>query len=491
MSLPTYEMIDFSAPLAADIKESENSVFVKGFASVETPDRQNQFAPASEFNIETFLNTGTLLRDHKFIKDNYGNGKSAGVVREAEAAFISDKVGDEFIVSSSNSLEEINRVPVKKFPDLKVGSRGLFVVAEVIHPMAKEEVINGQLGAFSWRGLAQIVKGSDIGKEYDLIKTIDLKELSLVHIPQNTSSVFMIGKSADFENEDYVPSEIIKFKLAKSFYPNIETAKSYLRSRGIEYTSMTENETDFFAVVQDQANYDVTKSYLVKLGDVSVVTACRLDNDSCNAEPVGDLNDTPVKDNTVSEKTQVAKSLRVCFVDEGLLDKYFPSALKEVIKSEEFTGENGEAVSQELVQVKLSEEDFEALKATKEEPEASASESSPSEEAPEEAMAEETAEATTEEPAESTESNLVAQLVQMQNDFLKRFDAFEARLAEVKNEKDTIPEAELAESIKGEVIKEIATHFKLPLTSREQRKEVTKGDSAEKTDVELFGHLLF
>jgi len=482
MSLPTYEMIEGSSALAADIQESDQSVFVKGFASVESPDRQNHFAPASEFNVDTFLNTGTLLRDHKFIKDPHGNDVSAGVVREAEAAFISDQEDDEFVISSARNMEVINRLPVKRYPDLKVGDRGLFVVAEVTNDLAKEEVLKGHLGAFSWRGLVQLVKGVDIGQPYDLLKMIDLKEISIVHMPQHTSSALTIGKSVDFETSEAVPTEIIKFKLSKSYYPTVDVAKAYLQARGIEYTSITENDTDYFAVVQDQAQFDIEKSYLVKLGDVSVVTAARLDHDSSNAEQVGELNDIPVEDNTVSEETQVVKSLRVCLVDEGLIDKYFPNCKKEVLKSEEITNEEGEAAKQEVVHIDLQEADFEALQAAPAEP----------------AKATEPAAEATQEPTQEPSANdaLVAQLAKMQDDFNKRFEAFEARLPSQEQEQDPPKQEsapaqesaeELAEAIKSEILNDLSGLLKINLTNREERREVAKGDSGEVTDQDLFG----
>jgi hypothetical protein len=479
MSYPSYETIEVSAPLAADIKESDNSVFVKGFASIESPDRDNHFAPASEFNVDTFLNTGTLLRDHKFIKDRYGNDRSAGVVRDAEPAYISGEEAEEYIISSSRSMDEINRLPKSKYPDLTIGDKGLFIVAEVINDLAKQEVISGELGAFSWRGIAHIEKSET--EKHDVLRMIDLKEISLVHMPKHTSAAITLGKSDDFDQGEIIPNEIIKFKLAKSFYPNKETVSSFLKARGIEYTSITESESDFFAVVQDQADYDITKSYLVKLGDVSVVTASRLDKDTSTAETVGDTIETQVEDNTVSEKTPVAKSLRLCFVDETVLNKFFPNAVKDIIKSEQVENESGEVVTQEYVQVQISDEDIQALVVT---PEAKTEEVAADAEQAEEVTPEVvTAEAPSEEaPAEDPLAKLLA-----------RLESLEAKLtAPAPVAVDSEKEREsLVEVMKSEIIRELSKSISLPLTSREERVEVTKSaDNSPKTDFELFSFML-
>jgi hypothetical protein len=496
---PEYSVLESFTPLAID--STEESLFIKGFASVEVPDRANHFAAATEFNVDTFLVTGTLLRDHKFVRDRNGNEVSAGVVREAEPAYISERREDKWVVKSTRTLEEINTVSTNRFPDLEVGSRGLFVVAEVTEPMTQKEVRDGKLGAFSWRGLAQVVKGQD----YDVLKMIDLKEISIVHMPVNPASAYEIGKSEGFQEQEKVPTEIIKFKLSKEAYPDQDTVKAYLKAREIDYLSITENDTDFFAVVQDQAVFDVSKSYLVTVGNVSVVTASRLEKDSLNAELVGDLQDTPVEDiQTVSKNTQADESFRVCFVDEKVIDQYFPNCKKEVVKSE-ITDDSGETVSQEQVKITLSDEDIQELM-NQAKPESEVEADAPAEgtEAEAEAVSEEAPEAPVEEPVADAEAS-AEESVQIQ--ILRQLQDLTNKLAEGKQEAPQEPAAEqevseqdkkaLVDALKSEIVKDVVGEVtkalgqhSLPLNSREERVETTKGEASAPTDWDLFNFLV-
>ena len=161
---------------------ADKSVKVAGFASVQHVDRDGDVAFAQEFDIETYLNSPALLFNHEMIKDQFGNQKAAGHVEMAVPAYIEKENPEDssvWIVKSIATDEFVALWPKEKSPQIEVGDRGLFVIAEVTHPEVVKRVKNGELGAFSWRGFSRATPNEFGGND---LKSIDLIEISVVNI---------------------------------------------------------------------------------------------------------------------------------------------------------------------------------------------------------------------------------------------------------------------------------------------------------------------
>ena len=70
-------LLALSSPFTVD--KSTETRLVKGFMSVELPDRSDELAPAEEFNIASFMAKPTLMYNHKFWYDEMGNSVPIGV----------------------------------------------------------------------------------------------------------------------------------------------------------------------------------------------------------------------------------------------------------------------------------------------------------------------------------------------------------------------------------------------------------------------------
>lgn len=187
----TVERVYYSSLFGDRVRKGE-SVFVRGFASVNTEDRDGDYIDPALFEIETFLKNPQLWFNHEPWRDTDGNYKSIGKVVEAvpvKVTVLSDspKLSLEYITGEKKGEVYRNDLNVVDFA-LKDGMRGLFVICEVLEPAIQEQIMDGRLNAFSWQGLMRRAKnGAVVG--------IDLMEVSIVIIPANQRATFQIGKT--------------------------------------------------------------------------------------------------------------------------------------------------------------------------------------------------------------------------------------------------------------------------------------------------------
>lgn len=234
------QILQLTSPVEIlSVSSDINTRFVKGFASVQRPDRQGHLVPPEGFNIPKFLaSSGTLLRNHEFWVDDRGNKVEAGRVTEAYPAVIKD-VGSENmwgIEEVSSSSPRTNTYPKAKVPDLTAGDRGLFVVAEVTQPDVIAEVDKGKLSAFSWKGLVEA--RVDNASKQIVLRNIDLFEISLVTMPINPDSTFVVGKS--------VCEDIYTVVLEKSCFDR-PGAVTFLEAHGLQHEDIIEGSSSFLA----------------------------------------------------------------------------------------------------------------------------------------------------------------------------------------------------------------------------------------------------
>ena len=396
----SYHLLNKSSSFELFTKSDSESVFVKGFASVEVEDRQGDIVDPLEFNVDTFVNTGTLLRDHKYISDAFGNHVSAGKVIAAEPAEIYKIEEGEMSIKSIRTGEHITELLEEKHPELGVGDRGLFVVAEVVNNLAKSEVESGILNAFSWRGWNSQVKEGQRTR----LKSVDLSEISLVHQPVNNQSTYVRIKDTDARVlADKL--RITKLKFRNQSYKSITDVKVFLAARDIKPLEIKQSADGYIAILEDVSRYEVAKSVCISGMDCDLIAAPIKDEDEIIATLQGEETETSLGESEMPEsqdtsaQTQERRTFRFCAVDEAIIKKLFPnSALSEAVKGATLALEDGEVADVEILSAEISDEEVAALFNTEVPQETPVSETAV--ETPVEAVAE-TVEAKVEAPAET------------------------------------------------------------------------------------------
>ena len=301
---------------------ADKSVKVAGFASVQHVDRDGDVAFAQEFDIETYLNSPALLFNHEMIKDQFGNQKAAGHVEMAVPAYIEKENPEDssvWIVKSIATDEFVALWPKEKSPQIEVGDRGLFVIAEVTHPEVVKRVKNGELGAFSWRGFSRATPNEFGGND---LKSIDLIEISVVNMPCQNQSTFKITSEADptvnmeLALKDCVPYRL-KFNKSKYSYKNVQSYTKKFSAHKLSHTNDA-----YYVDFGDTSLIDCTKSFALPLGDQMTLIAAPKDEEKISvAEHVGQIKTNSIsEDIDMSESKQAAAEERVDGMKLYLLD---------------------------------------------------------------------------------------------------------------------------------------------------------------------------
>jgi hypothetical protein len=237
----------------AVISSTEAALYIKGFASVASIDREGDYVDPLEFNWKKFMTSPTLLVNHKYWIDDRGNQVPAGRVTKAIPSELAVDPQSElnWLVKSLLDSSDITTFPKEAVPDLGVGAKGLFVIAEVQQEEVADMVRQGKLSAFSWVGAVDARKSGN----KRLLTNIDLVEVSLVHIPMNPDATFVIGKSADWDS-----LSVYGIRLDKTRFETCDQAKAYLEdhsyiSQGIQdagthYMCLQNSEIDLDSLVR-------------------------------------------------------------------------------------------------------------------------------------------------------------------------------------------------------------------------------------------------
>lgn len=252
----------------------DNKLSIKGFASTSTIDRSKEIvSDPREFDVITFKNSPQLLLDHDYIKTPEGNKVSAGLVTKAIPAYIKSEDIDKnnWVVHSLCSDEFVSTWPKEKSVDLKVGSKGLFIVAEVTQPHAIELVEKGELGAFSWRGFAAHEKQGEL----TVLKSIDLVEISIVHTQCERNSTFMLIDEEDPTHNipvEFTDCQLSSMKFDKDSY-SIDQINQYTKQFQIDKYILSESDDSYFLKV-GEGLVDSAKSFtFCKTDGISVIAA--------------------------------------------------------------------------------------------------------------------------------------------------------------------------------------------------------------------------
>jgi len=244
----------------------EGGITIKGFASTDKPDRIGDVADPEQFDTAQFMAAPALLVNHDLWKTASGN--KIGVGRPTALSpvqLIASRNVALWDIKDLKTGSIIDNFPKEKVPHLKEGDRGLFVKAEVTVPEVAKMVKKGELNSFSWRGLAKAdykVNQKDFTPERHL-SSIDLFEISLVTMPMNPHSNFVVGKSVEVSEDRSI---LYALRLDKSRFDNINIVNEYLKMHDLSESNLKEEDTCFFC---HQSNGD-----MVDLKNLTSVRMC-------------------------------------------------------------------------------------------------------------------------------------------------------------------------------------------------------------------------
>lgn len=178
--------------------ETSTSLWIKGFASMAGADRVSDNIDPRLFDLKTFMTNPQLWLDHGLVKKTLEDGTvietNIGLVREACVAQVDLAAdGKSFNVIDLESGNVIDTITDTNSFLVKDGQRGLWVKAEIMEESVAEEVNKGKINSFSWQGAINRRKSGTI-------KSIDLVEVSIVHIPMHPQAKFIVGKAMNGES---------------------------------------------------------------------------------------------------------------------------------------------------------------------------------------------------------------------------------------------------------------------------------------------------
>jgi len=255
-------------------KSEGSSSIVKGFASMNSPDREEDLIPPEAFNIPQFMANPQLMINHDFTYDEKGNQRTVGKIVYATVAMVKD-AGSVWDVIDLSSGEKVDTLSKERLPEGVTGMRGLFVRASVEYLDAQEMVASGELNSFSWRGIVRAATVAVNGVKRVIAATIDLMEVSLVHIPANYNATFEMAKSfqkgvegsttknLQASDED-TPLSIVSVRFSADIFSE-ESAKVWLESNGFELSALSSEGHELHYRVSDE-EYDVLETLSFQYG---------------------------------------------------------------------------------------------------------------------------------------------------------------------------------------------------------------------------------
>jgi len=345
----SFKLIDCLAPFQAG-KLTDNSLLIKGFASVALVDREQDLVYPEEFDVATFMNSPTLLFNHDFIKNREGNSEVSGSVKLAVPAYIAgdDVLNEEnWVVKSIRSDEFVSTWPKHKSPNMREGDQGLFVAAEVTHPMVIKQIESGEAGAFSWRGFSAL---QDMDNGVTLLKAIDLIEISVVNMAGNAQATFLVTDEEDPElNREISMKNLLvqQIKFDKTDY-NYNQILEYTKKLNIDQPILSETDESFFVGCGDSSKVKSEKTFSFRVGNLNLVATHKsIDEETLNICHVGRMNSTlnteiQMNENAPVEKvaeetvdlveTNEVECVKFYLVDADTVKSHFPNAKTELQK---------------------------------------------------------------------------------------------------------------------------------------------------------------
>lgn len=269
------QLLDLYTPLST--RAVEDVLYISGFASIEKIDRENEVVSPFEFDLATFMNCPQLLVNHQYVRGEDGADRAVGNVEKAVPAFIAgENPSDpsEWIVKSLLDAEFVSFWPKNKSPKITVGDKGLFVVAKVTHKPTIRQIVDKEIGGFSWVGYSYQEKDP---AGFTKLKAVDLIEISVVNGPAMSQSTLAITDDQHpllFKDVDLSKYDIYKVGFSKTAY-KLEDVRRYTKSLKLQ-ASVSENDSEFFLDVCGTDTLDSANSIAIHIADKCLIAAPKL-----------------------------------------------------------------------------------------------------------------------------------------------------------------------------------------------------------------------
>jgi len=178
--------------------DNSNGLVIKGFVSIRTRDRDHEIIDPSAFDIESYMAAPAVLVNHALWRNRMGNRVGVGLPISMHEVKIKSGDRDTYIVWDVRKKAEIDRYPKDRNPNIRVGDRGLYGFFRITDPDVIEKAKSGELSSFSWRGksIPEFKHDPKTNTAYKGYSHIDMWEVSLVDVPNNPQSSFLVAKDA-------------------------------------------------------------------------------------------------------------------------------------------------------------------------------------------------------------------------------------------------------------------------------------------------------
>jgi len=178
--------------------DTSNGLVIKGFVSIRTRDRDREIVDPSAFDISSYMAAPAVLVNHALWRNRQGNRVGVGLPISMHEVKIKSGDKDTFIVWDVQKKAEIDRYPKERNPNIKTGDRGLYGFFRITDPDIIEKAQSGELSSFSWRGrsIPEFKHDPSTNTSYKGYSHIDMWEVSLVDVPNNPQSSFVVAKDA-------------------------------------------------------------------------------------------------------------------------------------------------------------------------------------------------------------------------------------------------------------------------------------------------------
>ncbi len=208
-------------PGAAMDVEDEDCCIIKGFVSVQTPDRSNDLVKPEAFDIASYMAQPAVLVNHQLWTNRQGNQVGVGVPISLHVVKVrtSDAPG-MWSIYDVDAKKEVDSFPKDRNPNIGIGTRGLYAFIKITDPDVVEKIKDGELTGFSWRGLSkpQYVHDEKSNQTHKSYSYIDLLEITLATAPDNRASSFVVLKDAIHSyrfDKDYCTKTFVEEQLRR------------------------------------------------------------------------------------------------------------------------------------------------------------------------------------------------------------------------------------------------------------------------------------
>ena len=255
--MPSSTLLSVETPFLSQTSENPESRIIAGFSSNSVVDRHGDRVDPQEFNLKVFRNSPIVLLNHQFIKEQNGVDSAAGLVKGARAAYLKSENpqnSQDWLVHAIEGDEFLASFPKSQVPSLGRGDRGLFVIAEIFHPVAVEKIDRGEVGAFSWKGSSHVRLSPDGVKN---LIGIDLQEITVTQIGANHNANFVVidEDNPNYNREISIKSCVpYKLKFSKEDYDE-GTVKEYIKKLH-PTKQISETEDNYYIQLTDASDVD-------------------------------------------------------------------------------------------------------------------------------------------------------------------------------------------------------------------------------------------